>query len=566
MVASSSKHDMLRQDVAKAMKGVGVEMNDNLLTKCVTVAGNFQLTGKVMAEMWEAHSLNKGVDELNETTFSGYRHFLAVENKPKGSVKRTLSPSAVVSPPPTDNKRMNLGKNLFADRSNVGQVVATYNPHQSKEWKKDDNDNGETSIEVMSGLLEPVRYMNTPIEKAAQALEDQSQDMQSQMDIDDRVAVGMPSPEPVTCIGRICNEAHTGKLNSTSLLLEGDRDLANGARINLELTPPYSVFPGQILALEGTNLTGRKLQANKIVSDGIPPSHHLSDNAKATKMIVVAGPYTTSDNLDFEPFLDFVNAVLKEEQPPIVVLMGPFLPTDQAFELVTNEGNAVPVTKETLFTERIACHLEDYVREHAVANTQFILVPSVHDALGRPVYPQPPLQDNIDHKKHLPEHLREGLGLQFIDIAASKKVVHCVPNPCTLNINNDITVGMTSTDILHHLSQAEIHAGMEVGTRLPRLAKHLIQQQSYYPLFPSTDVNIDYDLMEHWRMPQVAPDILLLPSKLAPFCKPATDYTMAINPGLLTKNRAGGTYGILHISSDSQKSITDRIRVDIKRI
>jgi len=78
------------------------------------------------------------------------------------------------------------------------------------------------------------------------------------------------------------------------------------------------------------------------------------------------------------------------------------------------------------------------------------------------------------------------------------------------------------------------------------------------------------------------PDILVVPSRLTPFCAPVLGSTIVVNPGHLTKGTTGGTYSVMNIhpmkmkkfesleSSGGNAKIThdvqDRMRVQIKRI
>lgn len=136
--------------------------------------------------------------------------------------------------------------------------------------------------------------------------------------------------------------------------------------------------------------------------------------------------------------------------------------------------------------------------------------------------------------------------------------VHCVSNPCTFNIN-ELVVGVTSADVLFHLGTGEANANLPPGTRMERLAQHLIQQQSYYPLFPpSKDMNIDLKQMERFSMP-CQPDILITPSKLGPFARSVADKTLVINPGTLTKGSTGGTYATAQIAPMKRESLDDLV-------
>jgi len=80
--------------------------------------------------------------------------------------------------------------------------------------------------------------------------------------------VGLPRQNQVLCVGRICEEAHGGRLNQASVQLEGSRGHSMRSRIALDLSGllgndggdvgdrgnreyGYSLFPGQVVAVEG---------------------------------------------------------------------------------------------------------------------------------------------------------------------------------------------------------------------------------------------------------------------------------------------------------------------------
>jgi len=163
----------------------------------------------------------------------------------------------------------------------------------------------------------------------------------------------------------------------------------------------------------------------------------------------------------------------------------------------------------------------------------------------------------------------------------SERRVHLVSNPSTIKIN-EVTIGMTSTDTLLHLSTEEINQKLPPGTRLCRLAEHCIQQQSYYPIFPAQalpgmTVNLDINERSGFSMP-VQPDILLMPSRLTCLAKDVSGGSVVINPGYLVKGAMGGSYAVIDIhpvdikklgeNDDGEVSsdVKDRICVEIKKI
>lgn len=102
----------------------------------------------------------------------------------------------------------------------------------------------------------------------------------------------------------------------------------------------------------------------------------------------------------------------------------------------------------------------------------------------------------------------------------TKTRVHLAPNPAWLRVN-EVTIGVCSADALLDLSGDEVSAGSGSGNRLARLTGHLLQQQSFYPLFPppaGSPAQLDMRHAQRWGMPST-PDVLLVPSKLAQFAR-----------------------------------------------
>ncbi len=157
------------------------------------------------------------------------------------------------------------------------------------------------------------------------------------------------------------------------------------------------------------------------------------------------------------------------------------------------------------------------------------------------------------------------LGIAHINNGQQLPRVHCFSNPCTFKVN-EITFGVTSTDVLFHMSAEESNSNLEPGTRLRRIAEHMMQQRSYYPLFPpplSFPMNLDLNRMESWYMP-CTPDVLILPSRLTPFANSVLEGTVVINPGHLTRGKTGGTYGIMEIHPIDRGSCDELVSEDVR--
>ena len=112
--------------------------------------------------------------------------------------------------------------------------------------------------------------------------------------------VGLPRQNRVLCVGRICEEAHGGRLNQASVQLEGSRGHSMGSTIALDLSGllgndggdvgdrgnreyGYSLFPGQIVAVEGINPSGRTMRVTRVIEGVVPPPlASIEDDASPT--------------------------------------------------------------------------------------------------------------------------------------------------------------------------------------------------------------------------------------------------------------------------------------------
>jgi len=455
------------ENLRDAMTSVGVHLSTEMLKKCVIIATNHKISPIQMATSWEAYSLNCNVNELNVHTFPCYRSILlkkfasnsssttgAIVSRPalgKRSIvdsdsspnKKQSTPSLVDGTPHTPDKNLERNTpsaivtpfkpktdnlNQYDNRSNSGEIVCSYNPHNLPHLNRDENRKCCITQESFPHITESYFHMDD--KNHAKHLDFQLTRMQhlmlgsypigiigNQKDqgscsslqhskkacMAEFEVTGVPRQSLQTNIGRICNEAHSGKINSTSVLIEGDRLKSNGARIPLDLNSKkglkYSLFPGQMVAVEGINGSGRKIVVEKLC-EGLQPLHppqsginNLGGRSDALKAYIVAGPYTTNSDLNYKPLLDLLGSVLSE-LPDVVFLIGPFVDVtqpllkdgDPVLEYTEEDGSTVKryVTYETLFAAKIAKELEDLYEDEAL-RTKFVLVPSLNDAIAEHV-------------------------------------------------------------------------------------------------------------------------------------------------------------------------------------
>ena len=108
------------------------------------------------------------------------------------------------------------------------------------------------------------------------------------------------------------------------------------------------------------------------------------------RIVTASGPYTTSDNLEFEPLHDLLSFV-QADKPDVVILTGPFVSMDHhsvrsgQTTLKYQDGEEVLVPFDTFFSCKIAQLLEDFFASDDEENentiqTQFVLLPSLEDA------------------------------------------------------------------------------------------------------------------------------------------------------------------------------------------
>ncbi|XP_007943163.1 DNA polymerase alpha subunit B [Orycteropus afer afer] len=412
-----------------------------------------------------------------------------------------LSPSSF-SPSATPSKKYN-------SRNNRGEVVTFFGSAQGVSWSGRGGA-GDISLKVL-GCPEPLTgSYKSMFQKLLDIREEQG------------LRAAQVDQEPVTLLGQIGCDSN-GKLNSKSVILEGDREHSSGAQIPVDLSElkEYSLFPGQVVIMEGINTTGRKFVATKLY-EGVPLPFYQpteEDGDFEQRMVLVAcGPYTTSDSITYDPLLDLVT-IINHDRPDVCILFGPFL--DAKHEQV--ESCLLTSPFEDVFKQ---C-LRTIIEGTRSSGSHLVFVPSLRDVHHEPVYPQPPFS--------YPDLSRE-----------DKKRVRFVSEPCSLSINGAV-FALTSTDLLFHMGAEEISSSSGPSDRLSRILRHILTQRSYYPLYPpQEDMAIDYESLYAYGQLPVTPDVFIVPSELRYFVKDVLG-CVCMNPGRLTKGQVGGTFGRFYL-------------------
>jgi DNA polymerase alpha subunit B len=360
----------------------------------------------------------------------------------------------------------------------------------------------------------------------------------------------------VVAVGRVASDSSDGKLNTASLVLESSRRMGAGLRVPLKLdaVPGYQLFPGQIVALRGINVSGDSFAVSEILDAPLLPvaastpaglDAHIQrlrggpdvmdDDSTPLPLTVLlaSGPYTSDSNLDFEP-LHALCEHASDTYADALILSGPFLDIDHpmiASGDVDLPDDAVidpdATTMTTVFKYLISPIFKRLYQ--ANPNITILLVPSVRDATSSHVsWPQEPLS-------------RKDLGLP--------KSVRNIGNPMTISLN-EIVMGISSQDIFTELKNEELIGGkLQESSLLARLPKYMIEQRHFFPLYPPVDRSklprtgtedgiatgavLDLGYVKLGEMLNVRPDMLVVPSALPPFAKVGASFLLMRFLGVL---------------------------------
>uniref|UniRef100_A0A672J2A9 DNA polymerase alpha subunit B n=1 Tax=Salarias fasciatus TaxID=181472 RepID=A0A672J2A9_SALFA len=412
----------------------------------------------------------------------------------------------------------------YSQRGGKGEVVVTFGAVQGTRWMGRKSASADVQVELLEApedsLRSSYKYMFQRLRDVRNVLtekiEELGENLRSHFSIEEFSPVSLPA-QVITVLGQVCCDSN-GKLNAQSVLLEaGPEQGGQQVPVDLSELKEYSLFPGQVVVMEGMNATGRKLVASKLY-EGVPLPFHTPDvKIEPLNILVACGPYTPSDSLTFDPLLDLIGVIVRD-RPDVCLLLGPFV--DSKHEQV--EKAQLTETFEAIFSRCI----ESIVDGTRSVGCHLVFVPSQRDVHHHFIYPQPPFT--------LPNLSKD-----------QAQRVTLVPDPCTLLIDG-VTFGLTSTDILFHMGAEEISCGTG-SDRFSRILKHMLTQRSYYPLYPPVEeVNMDYEKFQSFGQMPLTPDVLIVPSELRYFAKDVVG-CVCVNPGRLTKGQVGGTYSRLLI-------------------
>ncbi|KAM9894736.1 hypothetical protein OXX79_008508 [Metschnikowia pulcherrima] len=427
-------------------------------------------------------------------------------------------------------------------------------------------------------LLESADVLDEQIDHVSQQIQDQYKDTEVSLS-----NPCMSSQFDIICCGRVVPDtpyydpSHQQGLNDKSLFLETSRFGGIAQRIPMDVSnlEEYSFFPGQIVALKGSNPTGRTFVVHEVLplpALGTPVSS-IEDiqrdqiPGQGSKIFIAAGPFSNQHSLNYDKLAALVHSLNTHIRPQVAVFFGPFLDlTNHAVENgdVVLEGlpqAQQPKNLDELFQTKIKPILEQIDPKIKV-----VIFPSLKEAISKHMsYPQ----KSLDRKE---------LGLP--------KNFKCYPNPCSFSVN-EAMFGASNLDIFKDLKDVfkpcMSGEGKLSTNRFDRIATHIFQQKRYYPIFPGSIKKTSMSRQEAEKMAILRDgvagedladvaiggsrlelpysglaelelsltDVLLIPSEMKYFAK-VVNGVVVINPGQFIRpgrdaSREDGSYVVLSI-------------------
>lgn len=315
------------------------------------------------------------------------------------------------------------------------------------------------------------------------------------------------SAESFHTYGTIVNISK-GRVGKDAVYIMNNIDGSNAVlvRVNLNYLAHYSVFPGQIVALKGKNVSGNELVAEEIqcmplLDINNPDARAFARVYEKSPLVIVTacGPFSDEDNgfLVLERLLD--------RDPDLFILHGPFIASHTRLD----DRSPFEVLRDEVLTR-----MEKWLRKSTTS--KIILIPSLDDITSTRLLPQVP-------------HEVDGVDERIIFLS----------NPCMFFVN-EFLFATSSTDLLLPLiseecflsdARNEASGAADIlfrGDRVERMCYHLVFQKTFIPVFPSP---YPMSLSDPTAFDtDITPDFLVFSSKVWNFQKEITP-TMVINHG-----------------------------------
>uniref|UniRef100_A0A0N5BJU0 DNA polymerase alpha subunit B n=1 Tax=Strongyloides papillosus TaxID=174720 RepID=A0A0N5BJU0_STREA len=272
-----------------------------------------------------------------------------------------------------------------------------------------------------------------------------------------------------------------------------------------------SLFCGKRVVYRGR----KELKRFRVLEElELPPIEHAkyegpkNDGEKSFIVHVAAGPYSLPESCDFSPLYSLIDVSMRDGVSALI-LIGPFVKVKQFFDKDIDHESYLA----ELFTQ-VYNHI-------AGSNMKIIVVPNVEDdACVFPVYPTPRL--NLDEEL----------------VARLSNKITFLPDPSTFTLNG-VKFSITGIDTLLHISKSDFYRSeaSENENRVDRLTSHILEQQTFYPIYPPLD-ELPYiqtpNSFEMIRIREI-PHVLLMSSMLPQSYRDLSE-CLCVNVGKILRN------------------------------
>ncbi|KAG8811255.1 DNA-directed DNA polymerase alpha subunit pol12 [Serendipita sp. 399] len=504
-----------------------VAIPDEIIGECVQLCNSFAKTPEDLVFKWQSICYNTGSMQLGSVAqqLDG-KGLILLRKELQKSVQQLIQPKKT---------------GAISARKPQARAPATGSLPQSRSRQAPLIKSESSGIQIHDSIKErQFRYMHERLAERSTVLDDRLDEfaelVRLHYNLEDIGDPASTSDEELVVVGRICCEEDSSKLNEQSVMLETSRLMGAGERILLKFntlvatngeSTVFPLYPGAIVALKGVNETGEWFQVSEILSIPLLPGN-LASNAqeRPISMAIAAGPFTIDSNLDYVEFKSFLDQIKS----------GPFVDINHP----SIKMGDVDFSPLELFRQRVMEPLRAFLEEHPA--TTALIIPSVRDLISHhAVFPQAPLP-----------------------FTQSDRIMY-LPNPCTFSIDH-VKFAACSTDVLFSLQRSVLRkrvAPTGKSTTLDGMSvisACILEQRTFYPLFPSNEENLDVSHSELLRIEGTNPDVLILPSSLKHFHKNVYG-TAVVNPGRSNKSE----HAILRILDPlSARGVPAADRVEIQ--
>lgn len=308
-----------------------------------------------------------------------------------------------------------------------------------------------------------------------------------------------PSTDVINVMGRIVNLDHKQDL----AIVDFDEMTLRLTKLDFSRMKSWSVFPGEIVVLEGVNPRGKLFEVQNIHFERQIDLPRAPMKIKSElNMVIASGPFTNKEDLAYEKLSDLL-AYCSNNCPDVLILTGPFgSSSNPLFETIAE-------TFENYFEKLIM-----NIMSSVPPSTQVLVVSNYDDIMSMFVYPTFPYKI----RSYFPN-------LRFL------------PDPCVVSING-LKVGITTADIIRDLSDAELSRDPK-GDKIKRAFGYIFHHKTFIPLCPPPEhVPLDLDLLQAFGKLSRVPNMMVCPGDLKCYIRDCHG-CVCINPGRLSDQDSG---------------------------